>query len=116
MDAFATHIRLRREGFLEGLGSDWSLRRTAGRLGVSPTYLSMLERGERKPNAEMIARVAAVLHEDVGVLMRLARRLPDGVESALAGRPTLLTAVRRLAFMEDAEIEAWLSAMDEIGS
>jgi transcriptional regulator with XRE-family HTH domain len=38
-----------------------TLRATAGRAGVSPQYLSEVERGRKEPSSEMIAAVAGAL-------------------------------------------------------
>lgn len=49
------------------------LRVAADQLGISPAYLSRIERGkERPPKAEVIKRMAALLGGDADVLFRLA--------------------------------------------
>jgi len=42
-------------------GSGRTLAETAGRAGVSPQYLSEMERGRKEPSSEMIAAVAGAL-------------------------------------------------------
>ena len=49
------------------------LRTTAEQLGISPAYLSRIERGrENPPRPELIRRIAALLGGDADVLFRLA--------------------------------------------
>ncbi len=61
-----------------------TLAETAGRAGISPQYLSEIERGRKEPSSEMIAALAGalgttltVLTEQVsGDLRRQAARMP----------------------------------------
>jgi transcriptional regulator with XRE-family HTH domain len=48
----------------------WGLRETAKRAGISPAHLSKVERGERQPSVDVLARLAEVLglHELVKLL------------------------------------------------
>jgi HTH-type transcriptional regulator, competence development regulator len=49
------------------------LRTAAERLGISPAYLSRIERGrENPPRPELIRRIATLLGGDADVLFRLA--------------------------------------------
>ena len=67
MKAFGETIREMREA--QSLG----LRVAAERLGISPAYLSRIERGrERPPKPELIKRVARLLGGDADLLFRLA--------------------------------------------
>ena len=43
------------------LGQQETLTETAGRAGVSPQYLSEVERGRKEPSSEMIAALAGAL-------------------------------------------------------
>jgi transcriptional regulator with XRE-family HTH domain len=43
------------------LGQNQKLAETAGRAGISPQYLSEIERGLKEPSSEMIAAVAGAL-------------------------------------------------------
>jgi transcriptional regulator with XRE-family HTH domain len=52
----------------------------AGRAGVSPQYLSELERGRKDPSSEVLAAVAGALGLTVlAVAERSARRLGEGL-------------------------------------
>jgi transcriptional regulator with XRE-family HTH domain len=60
-----------------------TLRATAGRAGVSPQYLSEVERGRKEPSSEMIAAVAGALGTD---LAALTRGVADGLATAPRAR------------------------------
>jgi len=58
---------------------DISLRKFAGMVDLSPTYISKIERGDfDPPSAHSIARIARVLHFDVDWLLAQADKVaPD---------------------------------------
>ena len=65
--SFGETIREMREAQAMGL------RVAANRLGISPAYLSRIERGrERPPKPELIKRIATLLGGDPDLLFRLA--------------------------------------------
>ena len=65
--SFGGTIREMREA--QGMG----LRVAANRLGISPAYLSRIERGrERPPKPELVKRMATLLGGDPDLLFRLA--------------------------------------------
>ncbi len=73
-----------------------TLAETAGRAGISPQYLSEVERGRKEPSSEMIAALAGALGTS---LIRLTeqvasdlRRRPD-VGSSRASGPVMLSLV-----------------------
>ncbi|SJN12917.1 helix-turn-helix domain protein [Leucobacter sp. 7(1)] len=83
-----------------------TLGETAARAGISPQYLSEIERGVKDPSSEMIAAVAGALGLSLGELMRgigdtlesletvsmparLPARLPDQASNRI---PSLSTA------------------------
>lgn len=63
---------------------DETLAETAGRAGVSPQYLSEIERGLKDPSSEVVAAVAGSL--DVTVLELSALAVSD-LRSSLASGP-----------------------------
>jgi transcriptional regulator with XRE-family HTH domain len=75
-----------------GLG----LRELARRLGLSPSYLSTLERGQLKtPPAATVLRALAALYEvEADRLLLLAGRLPDDVRQLLLADPSLTRFLR----------------------
>ncbi|MFE3001055.1 helix-turn-helix domain-containing protein [Nocardia sp. NPDC059246] len=77
------------------------LTETAGRAGISPQYLSEVERGRKEPSSEMIAALAGALGTSLGSLTRqvaedLLRARPAPARhpaiSPLAISPVLLAA------------------------
>lgn len=63
-----------------------TLAETAGRAGVSPQYLSEIERGRKEPSSEMIAALAGALGTDLpGLLTRVAEELR--IQRRPAARP-----------------------------
>ena len=63
---------------LRRLRGDLSLRDVTRRIGVSSSYLSQIERGDRKPGSNIIGKLSAVYNVDAQELMKRAER---------AGRP-----------------------------
>ncbi len=81
--------------------SQLSLRRLAEQAGVSNPYLSQIERGLRKPSAEILQQLAKALHISAETLFERAGWLdPDvdaprgGVREAIALDPRLTDAQR----------------------
>ncbi|WP_336083118.1 helix-turn-helix domain-containing protein [Nocardia sp. SSK8] len=62
-EALGEHLRALRQGQRSTLVD------TAGRAGISPQYLSEVERGRKEPSSEMIAALAGALGTSVGDLV-----------------------------------------------
>jgi transcriptional regulator with XRE-family HTH domain len=75
-------------------GERWeTLAQTAERAGISPQYLSEIERGRKEPSSEMIAALAGALGITVADLMAgTAADLRDDAGIALAIVGTVSTA------------------------
>src|ERR1700722_20389524 len=76
------------------------LGRTADRAGISPQYLSEVERGRKEPSSEMIAALAGALGVTVADLMAdtaddLRRAATDVVSGTMIG--TAITVIGRSA-------------------
>ncbi|MBH0776938.1 helix-turn-helix domain-containing protein [Nocardia bovistercoris] len=75
-----------------------TLAETGGRAGISPQYLSEVERGRKEPSSEMIAALAGAFGVSLGELTELVAddlrtRRPSAVPRAnLAANPVLLAA------------------------
>lgn len=79
----------------------FSLRQMAGRVGIEPSYLSKIERGEEAPPGEQtIRRIAEELGEDPDALLALAGKVSGDLLEIIRARPTLvadlLRSVRRM--------------------
>ena len=79
-------------------GAQMSLRNLALQAGVSNPYLSQIERGLRKPSAEILQRVAAALRisaETLYVRAGILEERDDDLAGAILGDPHLTEAQKR---------------------
>jgi len=87
------------------IAQDLGLRETAGKVGISPTYLSRIERGkERPPRPEIIKALAKLLAADPDVLFRLSSSTDPEIVNYLHDNPIimeLLRAIMRADLNED---------------
>jgi len=102
MKLFGEYIRKRREE-LRADDREFSVRRVAARLGVQPSYLSKVERGEQAPpTEEKIAALAEILGEDTDVLLALAGKVSSDLREVIVRRPQLFAQlIRQLKDMPD---------------
>ena len=70
------------------------LTETAARAGVSPQYLSEMERGVKEPSSEMIAAVAGALEV---TLVDLTLAVADSLRSADSGTSARVTCLAAYA-------------------
>jgi HTH-type transcriptional regulator, competence development regulator len=76
---------------------NFGLRETAIKAGISPTYLSRMERGkERPPKPEVIKELAKVLAADPDVLFRLASSTDPDIGDFLNHHPQIMNLLRYL--------------------
>jgi transcriptional regulator with XRE-family HTH domain len=87
------------------VAQDLGLRETASKVGISPAYLSRIERGkERPPRPEVIKLIAKVLAADPDVLFRLSSSTDPEVVEFLHEQPEAMNLLRFLkdtGFTED---------------
>jgi len=99
------------------VAQDLGLRETATRIGISPAYLSRIERGkERPPRPEVIKELAKVLAADPDVLFRLSSSTDPEVVDYLHEQPevmNLLRYIKAAGFTED-EIGSLVQAAEGI--
>ncbi len=100
--AFGDFVRRRREA-LRAADDSYSVRRVAQRIGVEPSFLSKVERGETAPPSEAkIVALAKELGEDPDVLLALAGKVSSDLQAAIRKRPELFaTLIRELKQMPD---------------
>ncbi len=100
--SFGEYIRQRRE---EKRAADpgYSLRRVAASVGIEPSYLSKIERGEQPPpSEETILALAKELDEDPDVLLALAGKVSKELQAIIRKRPKLFAQlIRQLKHMPD---------------
>ena len=69
---------------------EMGLRTAAERLGISPAYLSRVERGkERPPRPDLVKRMAALLGGDPDMLFRLAESTDPDLAEYIHQTPTV---------------------------
>jgi len=74
----------------------YSLRKTAERIGIQPSYLSKIERGELPPpGEEVICKLAADLGLDADVLLAMAGKVSSELQEVIRNRPELFGALIR---------------------
>jgi len=94
-DAFGRYVRRRREALRED-DRRFSVRQVAGRIGVEPSYLSKVERGEEAPPSEArIRAIAEDLGEDPDVLLALAGKVSSDLQQIILRRPALMAELIR---------------------
>ena len=100
--SFGEFLRQRRE---EKRAADrgYSLRRVAARVGIEPSYLSKIERGEQPPPSEAtILALARELDEDPDMLLALAGKVSKELQAIIRKRPKLFAElIRQLKNMPD---------------
>jgi transcriptional regulator with XRE-family HTH domain len=86
---FGNFVRDRREA-LRADDAEFSVRKVAARIGVEPSYLSKIERGEQPPpSEEKIVALAEVLGEDPDVMLAMAGKVSSDLQEAIRKRPQL---------------------------
>src|SRR3954452_24819978 len=100
--SFGEFIRQRREA-KRGTDPSFSLRRVAASIGVEPSYLSKVERGDQPPpSEETIVALARELDEDPDVLLALAGKVSKELQAIIRKRPKLFAQlIRELKDMPD---------------
>lgn len=92
---FGKYIKDKRSG-LAGQDTKFSLRQVAKRVGVEPSYLSKLERGEQTAlSEEKIIALAMELGEDPDVLMALNGKVSKDIQEIIRKRPQLFAQLIR---------------------
>lgn len=83
------------------LAQDLGLRETAAKVGISPAYLSRIERGkEGPPRAEIIKALAKELAADPDLLFQLSSSTDPEIVDFLHSEPQLM---QLLHFLKDSD-------------
>lgn len=99
------------------VAQDLGLRETASKIGISPAYLSRIERGkERPPRPEVVKALAKVLAADPDVLFRLSSSTDPEVVDFLHDQPEAMAFLRYLkdASFTEAEMKKLLKLAEGI--
>jgi transcriptional regulator with XRE-family HTH domain len=95
MASLGEFLRERREALREKDRS-YSLRQVAQRVGIEPSFLSKVERGEGPPPSEdTLRRLAAELEVDADVALALAGKVSGDLQEVIRRRPALFAALLR---------------------
>jgi transcriptional regulator with XRE-family HTH domain len=109
---FADHVRACRQA-RRSTDPAFSVRRVAARIGVQPSFLSKVERGQEAPPSEdKIVALARVLGEDPDVLLALAGKVSSDLRAAICKRPRLFAELIRQ--LKDAPDHALLRIVREV--
>ncbi len=92
---FGQFIRARRE-LLRKTDPTYSVRQVAKRMGIQPSYLSKVERGEVAPPSEETTRkLAHELDVDCDVLLAMAGKVSSDLQDVIRKRPALFAELIR---------------------
>ena len=92
---FGQYVRRKREQ-LRQKEAKYSVRQVAARIGVEPSYLSKVERGEQPPPSEQaIVALARELDEDPDVLLAMAGKVSRELVAIILKRPQLFAQLVR---------------------
>ena len=87
MDEEAGYANMEIGPLLRKLRGDTSLREVRRLAGISNSYLSEIERGERRPGTNLLKRLAALYSVDVEHLMRSAGYLDNEGDGPSSNEP-----------------------------
>lgn len=112
MSDFGEYLRARRED-RRAADRKFSVRQLAQRVGVEPSYLSKVERGQQPPPSEKtIASLARELNEDPDMLLAMAGKVSGELQSIIRRRPKLFAELIRQ--LKDAPDDAVLRLVREV--
>jgi HTH-type transcriptional regulator, competence development regulator len=95
MNAFGEYLRQRREE-RRAKNPEFSVRKLAAKVGIEPSYLSKVERGEQPPPSERtVLALARELGEDQDVLLALAGKVSEDLLAIIRKRPKLFAELIR---------------------
>jgi len=112
-EAFGAYLRERREE-LRKADPAFSLRQVAERVGIQPSYLSQVERGQAPslPAEETLERLAGVLGEDRDTLLAMAGKVSTELQEVILRRPRIFAQLLRE--LRDAPDAAVLHVVREV--
>lgn len=92
---FGANLREVRERYY-ATDRSYSVRKVAIRIGIEPSYLSKIERGEHSPPSEkIIVSLAREMDLDADVLLAKAGKIRRDVKEIILKRPKVLPALIR---------------------
>ena len=95
MSSVGDFLRERRESLREQ-DRRYSVRKVAERVGVQPSYLSKVERGEvAPPSEETLVRLARELSVEPDLLLAMAGKVSSDLLEIIRARPTVVAELLR---------------------
>ena len=95
LQTFGEYVRYKRESLAKS-DRAYSVRQVAGRVGLEPSYLSKIERGEQPPPGEdKICRLAKDLGDNPDLLLAMAGKVSSDVLNTIRARPMLFAELLR---------------------
>jgi transcriptional regulator with XRE-family HTH domain len=93
-----------------------TLRKFAEQVGISPTFVSKMERDEfDPPKEENIRKMATILSIDADVLLGLAGKVASDLPKIVQNRPQLMaTFLRKAGKLSSENIEKLLKQMEKM--
>lgn len=113
--SFGELIRQEREKRKIG-NPDFSLRKFAGRVGISPTFLSKVETGEfDPPKAEKVIKIANELGLDCNMLLAKAKKIDPELKRIVMQKQVELASFLRTADgMSEEQLRKMTEAAEKI--
>jgi transcriptional regulator with XRE-family HTH domain len=97
------------------IGKNITLRKFAQDVGISPTYLSKVERGDFSPPTEdRIKDFAKALGENPDELLAIAGRISSDLTNIIMQHPSEVADLLRTAYMLDVSKGEWIEITNEI--
>lgn len=92
-----------------------SLRSVAGKLDITPSYLSDIENDRRIPSEDVLQQLATLLDLDFDDLMARAGRFGEEAERYLKHQPTAVKLFRRISEsnLDEEQLKELLRAVDD---
>lgn len=112
---FGSYVRNKRLGLSDNAPAVWtvSVRKLAATIGVQPSYVSKVERGEVAPPSEgTIRKWAHAIGEDPDVLLAMAGKVSADLREVIVKRPVLFAELIRQ--MKDLPDHAVLRIVREV--
>lgn len=114
---FSTYIREKRSALREAGDRRFSQRQVAIRIGVEPSFLSQVERGNvAPPSEEKVVRLARELGEDPDFLLALAGKVASDLQFIIRERPVIYGVLLRSLSDEADEVLQYIIDGTERGT
>jgi len=113
--SFGQKIRIAREE-LKRSNPEYSLRRFAAAVGLSPTFISKIEKGEfAPPAADKIIKMAELLKLDADELLALANKVDPKLSVIIREQPKeMATFLRTVSGMSAEQLKSLTDMVNQI--